>query len=499
LIKRTTINFVNDTLSKNINWKILDIGCGYRANKYASVIADVLDLSDFYKEKRFIKINEKRLPFKDKEFDFVIASHVIEHVEDFEFFLKELERISTKGYIELPTRLGDNLVFENKTDHIWWFTYDDTNNLIIASKRNQLLDPFITVAMAKIFEKIFRESLVIELAWEERIEYKIDNKIREEEKGTDFQAINPDVTWGEVGDFVHNRFKNFPAMTGKALMDPAIALGDFVGLENKDFMRAAQRYSMSLDEDMAKIREDDPESIKKAIKESAGKTIPSRYTALGVGIENLAQIAPGLGYGKLGQAAAQSKTVKKLFKAKPEVDAKTGAWKKKQGFSDKTSARIGGATAGLALGSGQIASETRQMTKEYLSGLKNNEGNPLFDDKQIEEFADNVVDKALYISGLPNAALSAYGLGPAFMKTDDGGMKALFKAAMKAGVTDMVFESIQEPFQGAAREEAMRQDIDPSIDPLDPSRRTQEALLALGPGFTTGSLRTSEGFTEDLL
>jgi len=180
LLKRTTINFVNNTLSKNSNWKILDIGCGYRANKHASVLADVQDLSDFYKEKTFIQIKEKKLPFEDKEFDFVIASHVIEHVEDFEFFLKELERISTKGYIELPTRLGDNLVFENKTDHIWWFTYDDNNNLITASKRNQLIDPFITVSMAKIFEKIFRESLVIELAWEEIIEYKIDNQIRQE-------------------------------------------------------------------------------------------------------------------------------------------------------------------------------------------------------------------------------------------------------------------------------------------------------------------------------
>ena len=180
MLKRTTINFVNNTLSKNTNWKILDIGCGYRANKHASVLADVQDLSDFYKEKIFIKINEKKLPFEDKEFDFVIASHVIEHVEDFEFFLKELERISTKGYIELPTRLGDNLVFENKTDHIWWFTYDDNNNLITASKRNQLIDPFITVSMAKIFEKIFRESLVMELAWEEIIEYKIDNQIRQE-------------------------------------------------------------------------------------------------------------------------------------------------------------------------------------------------------------------------------------------------------------------------------------------------------------------------------
>ena len=65
------------------------------------------------------------MPFKDNEFDFVIASHVIEHVEDFEFFIKELEIKSKKGYIELPTRLGDNLVFENTSDHIWWFTFCD--------------------------------------------------------------------------------------------------------------------------------------------------------------------------------------------------------------------------------------------------------------------------------------------------------------------------------------------------------------------------------------
>ena len=91
-----------------------------------------------------------------------------------------MERISSKGYIELPSRLGDNLVFENKNDHIWWFCYDDTTNKLIASKKNQLMEPFITVSTAKLFEKIFRESLVIELAWEEKIDYKIDNKIRQE-------------------------------------------------------------------------------------------------------------------------------------------------------------------------------------------------------------------------------------------------------------------------------------------------------------------------------
>ena len=181
MLKRTSITHVNNILEKNLNWKILDIGCGYKPHKNASVIADIQDFSDFYKEKKFVQIQGKNLPFKDKEFDFVIASHVIEHVKDFEFFIKELERISSKGYIELPSRLGDNLVFENKNDHIWWFYYDDTTNQLIVSKKNQLIDPFITVSMAKLFEKIFRESLVVELAWEEKIEYKIDNSIRHED------------------------------------------------------------------------------------------------------------------------------------------------------------------------------------------------------------------------------------------------------------------------------------------------------------------------------
>ena len=186
MLKRTSISHVNNILDKNINWNILDIGCGYKAHKNATVIADIKDFSNFYKSKKFVQIKEKKLPFKDKEFDFVIASHVIEHVDDFEFFIKELERVSSKGYIELPTRLGDNLVFENRNDHIWWFCYDDTTNKLIASKKNQLIDPFITVSMAKLFEETFRESLVIELAWEEKIEYTVDNKIKLE----DFKKIS---------------------------------------------------------------------------------------------------------------------------------------------------------------------------------------------------------------------------------------------------------------------------------------------------------------------
>ena len=181
MLNRTSIKHLNSIIKENQKWKVLDVGCGYRAHPKATVIADVQDLSNYYKERKFIKINEKKFPFKDKEFDFVIASHVIEHAEDFEFFIKELERVSSKGYIELPSRLGDNLVFENKTDHVWWFLYDDVNNKLVASKRNQIIEPFITVSTGKLFEKIFRESLVIELMWEEKIDYQIDNSIRQED------------------------------------------------------------------------------------------------------------------------------------------------------------------------------------------------------------------------------------------------------------------------------------------------------------------------------
>ena len=178
MLKRTSINIVNKTLETNSSWKVLDIGCGYTANKNANTIADVQDLSNFYKDKNFVIIKNDTLPFKDKEFDFVIASHVIEHVENFEFFIKELERISSKGYIELPTRFADNLIFENKNDHIWWFVYDDINNQLIASKKNQLVEPFLNVSTGKIFEKSFRESFVLELMWNDKIDYKIDSSIK---------------------------------------------------------------------------------------------------------------------------------------------------------------------------------------------------------------------------------------------------------------------------------------------------------------------------------
>ena len=174
MIKRSSKNFIDNLLSNQSSWKILDIGCGYSAHKNATVICDVKDLSNVYKNKKFIKLEKKTLPFNDKEFDFVIASHVIEHVEDVDFFLKELQRISSRGYIELPTILEDNLVFENKKDHIWHMEFDDVENKLIISKKIQYIEPVLTVSSIKNFSKYFRQSLVLELFWENKIDYSIN-------------------------------------------------------------------------------------------------------------------------------------------------------------------------------------------------------------------------------------------------------------------------------------------------------------------------------------
>ena len=176
MIKRSTKQFVDNKIEQNPNWKILDIGCGYTAHDKASVICDIQDLSNFYKNKKFVKLDDKTLPFKDKEFDFVIASHVIEHVEDVNFFIKELERVSSKGYIELPTSLEDNLVFENKNDHLWHMEFNDIAQKLFITKRIQYIEPVITVSTAKKLAKYFRQSLILELFWEDSIEYEFVEK-----------------------------------------------------------------------------------------------------------------------------------------------------------------------------------------------------------------------------------------------------------------------------------------------------------------------------------
>jgi len=54
-------------------------------------------------EKTVIYYDGGKFPFDDKEFDYIVCSHVLEHVLDADFFLQEIQRVGKMGYLEFPT------------------------------------------------------------------------------------------------------------------------------------------------------------------------------------------------------------------------------------------------------------------------------------------------------------------------------------------------------------------------------------------------------------
>lgn len=61
-------------------------------------------------------------PFKDNEFDYVICSHVLEHVSDVSYFLSEIFRVGKRGYLEYPLIYYEYLY--NFDVHLNYLKYD---------------------------------------------------------------------------------------------------------------------------------------------------------------------------------------------------------------------------------------------------------------------------------------------------------------------------------------------------------------------------------------
>ena len=190
-IQRTNKQAQKKWLKKNNNLKILDLGCTHvnywsEANHFADIVDYSLEFSE--KNLKFIKIfPNQKLPFKDKEFDYVILSHVLEHVQNILEFTKEVERIAKAGYIELPTKLADNLVIgcdEEDIGHKWWLEFDDVNHRLKYTKKVDVLQKFLSVGSIHKFQKFFEDSFILQLHWENTIDliegepYEIDKKIQ---------------------------------------------------------------------------------------------------------------------------------------------------------------------------------------------------------------------------------------------------------------------------------------------------------------------------------
>jgi len=87
---------------------VLEVGSGgspyFRANVLIDAYAETRERhwAPFITDRPSVLGMGEALPFRDKSFDFVIASHVLEHSADPESFLRELQRVAKAGYIETP-------------------------------------------------------------------------------------------------------------------------------------------------------------------------------------------------------------------------------------------------------------------------------------------------------------------------------------------------------------------------------------------------------------
>lgn len=122
---------------------VLEIGSGGNPYYRANVLCDAyLETEERFFEalitdRPIVLAKAERLPFKDGAFDFVIASHVLEHSRDPEKFISEIQRVGKAGYIEVPDAFMERLT--NYGFHMTEIT-DQDGALLIRKKRGQIQD-----------------------------------------------------------------------------------------------------------------------------------------------------------------------------------------------------------------------------------------------------------------------------------------------------------------------------------------------------------------------
>ncbi len=121
------------------SWKVLEIGGGHNPHPRANVVVDKYidnnahrggDLK-VYEHQKFMQADAENLPFDDNEFDYVICCHVLEHAENPEKFVKEMSRVAKRGYLEVPSLIGEYLV--PKYSHEWC-TVEIEGQVVLKSK-----------------------------------------------------------------------------------------------------------------------------------------------------------------------------------------------------------------------------------------------------------------------------------------------------------------------------------------------------------------------------
>lgn len=149
----------------------------------------------------------ENLPFKDNSFDFVIASHVLEHSENPEKFLVELQRVAKAGYIEVPDAFMERLT--NYKAHRLEIS-EDGDTLVIRKKTAPITDPGL--------DNLFNKTKSIFPYWLSKFPFNFHVRYYWTKKngGIKYKILNPDYKF----DWQYDDSQN----TGKAAISLKIKI-----------------------------------------------------------------------------------------------------------------------------------------------------------------------------------------------------------------------------------------------------------------------------------
>ena len=106
--------------------KVLDLGSGNDPFPHATVLVDHYVETTRHRSnplvtdgKPFMLANIEQLPFRDKSFDYVYCSHLLEHVDDPIGACSEMMRVGRRGFLETPNYAKDALFAWAADMHKW--------------------------------------------------------------------------------------------------------------------------------------------------------------------------------------------------------------------------------------------------------------------------------------------------------------------------------------------------------------------------------------------
>ncbi|MCU0390383.1 MAG: class I SAM-dependent methyltransferase [Thermoflexibacter sp.] len=127
---------------KNSN-TILDIGSGNYPSPVANILADFFPDNTIHRsgklkeDKPTVICSVERLPFLHKSIDFVICSHIFEHINSPQRAGEEVGRIAHRGYIETPA-YGKDILIGSGYLHEWQVVaFQDTLHFFAYSERQK--------------------------------------------------------------------------------------------------------------------------------------------------------------------------------------------------------------------------------------------------------------------------------------------------------------------------------------------------------------------------